>query len=317
VILKEILEQAGVEVHKRENNEVNICCPFCGEQRFRLGINLANGSAHCFNGSCEFKARGVMYTARQLCRVYGVKFNGLLRDYRKEVQPKKKVVADVQPVGLPEEYEAFTPDMDEVGQEAKRYLKSRGVSLLQIVKHKIGYAITGDMAWRVLFPVEGEDSRVYGCVGRAIRDDMRPKYLNTSGMKMLWNAQRRYHTAVVVEGIMDALRVETALLRSGDAVAVARLGSVITPVQMDQLKLFEEVVVLPDWDRVGVTGAIELCSRCDSRGIKVSVCIPACMSGIDPGSMSDDNIFECLTGAVKWGKGTEWRLRESALRDGD
>jgi DNA primase len=315
MILSDILDTSGVEVHKRENAEVNICCPFCGENRFRLGINLRSGNANCFNGDCGFKGRGIMYTARQLCRVYGIQFNGLLRSSRVIKEPAKKPIREVIPVGLPVEYESFTADLDEVGQKAKSYLRGRGVSLLQMVKHKIGYAITGDMAWRVLFPVVGEDDQIYGCVGRAIRDDMTPKYLNTPGMKMLWNAQRQCHTAVVVEGVMDALRVEVALLRNRDTVAVARLGSVITSTQLDQLKLFEEVIILPDWDRAGVQGAIELCSRCMQRGIQVSVSIPECMDGSDPGSMTEDKISECLGGAVKWSKSAEWRLKLAATKE--
>ena len=143
-------------------------------------------------------------------------------------------------------------------RKARKYLRERQVSTLQIVRHKIGYAASGAYGWRIIFPVLMENGKVCGYTGRDFTTHQKPKYLNSTGYKGLWNAQRRARTAVVVEGIMDALRVEKALLRARDAVAVARLGSIITPLQMDQLKQFEQVIIFPDQDKPGVEGAVKL-----------------------------------------------------------
>lgn len=321
MVIIEILEDAGVEVHRGDGDEVSICCPFCGDRsetedtRFRLGINVAKGLGHCYN--CDWKGRGVVYIARQLCKAYGIPFKVKHRRVKDEIsRPSDKALR--LGGGLPEEYESFGRDeADPIGRKVLDYLKARQVSIKQIVDHEVGYAACGDMAWRAVFPVVGRDGKVHGCVGRAILPTMRPKYLNTPGMKMLWNTQLEGRTAVVAEGIFDALRVEQALLRTHGMVAVSRLGSAITSLQLDQLKEYEKVIVLPDNDGTGLHGATELCSRCYTRGIDTWVSIPPELDGRDAGDMSADEIMERLYAAIPWNKSTlasEKRMRMASLR---
>lgn len=323
MIILALLDSAGAEYKfsLSDKNEITLCCPFCSQRgysadsRYRLGINIVKGAGSCFN--CKWKARGVDNIIHQLGKVFGVKLHRLRRYEQPQdsapvpaVLPVNEAAATDLPVG----YESLNGKLDAIGKQARAYLDRRGVSLLQIVKHKIGFAAAGDMAWRVLFPVLDTGGSICGCVGRTFRQDVSPKYLNTPGTKLLWNAHRPSGIAVVVEGVLDALRVETALLQVRSATAVARLGSAITTGQLDQLKAFERIVVLPDWDRAGVEGASELCSRCYGRGIQVSVAIPKRMSGIDPGDMLPDQIIEELRNAVPWNTAAGYRLREAALK---
>jgi DNA primase len=215
--------------------------------------------------------------------------------------------------GLPDGYEAFRKASTEASIQARAYLESRQISLLQIVRHKIGYAEAGRLSYRVIFPAIIDDA-VQGYVARSFLATGKPKYLNSPGMKMLWNAKPRGASAVVVEGVMDALRVETALLSVRDTQAVARLGSAITALQMDQLKEFERVVILPDQDEAGVKGAIELGNRCAARGIQTRVCVPSAMTERDPGDMSTSEILDLLRDAVVWNTAAELRLKLSATR---
>jgi DNA primase len=323
VILIEILETGGADFKStQKEDELVVCCPFCQERGFppdtayHLGLNVKEALAHCFR--CGWKGRGVMFVGRKLCKALNVAFNlKQLKETRraKEEAPPKKQEEKVASVlftdasDIVAEYERFTHSDDEVELAARAYLKMRGVSMLQIIRHKIGYAATGDFAWRVLFPVLDAQGGVHGCVGRALNKTMKPKYLNSRGVKILWNAGIASGTAVVVEGVMDALRVETALLRMRGMTAVARLGAAITSPQLDQLKEFSEVVILPDWDRAGVQGATELGSRCHARGIQTRVAVPKAMSGLDPGEMDEPQIVDEVGAAIPWSKDAEWRLR--------
>jgi DNA primase len=319
VIILDILEASGTNIRysHSDKNEVTICCPFCQDTRFRLGINLRNGKGHCFN-DCGFKSRDIMYTARMLCEAFGIKFSA--RQFVQEQQERRQhrlAIKEPEALGpgLPLEYETFNDICDNIGRKARAYLKNRGVSALQIAYHKIGFAAAGEMAWRILFPIVDEDGIVHGCAGRDFSGQQTPKYLNTPGVKLLWNAHRPATAAVVVEGVMDAIRVERVLLQTKGTVAVARLGSIITTLQMNQLKHYDRVTVFPDCDRAGVHGAIELCRRCDARGISVSVVIPRSMTGRDPGDMEEDEILESLGSAVCWSVPTEQRLRLAATRE--
>ena len=122
-----------------------------------------------------------------------------------------------------------------------------------------------------------------------ITPDQQPKYKNSPGLKnAMEHGARKASTAVIVEGIMDALRVDTALLQVQGTAAIARLGSSITALQLDQLREYERLVIFPDFDRAGVHGATELAERIsEDRDSQLSIVIPAGMTGSDPGSMQD------------------------------
>lgn len=318
MIVEDVLQAAGVDYNVSRSNklEVTICCPFCtdrnlpSDESYHLGININAGLAHCFR--CGWKMRGVIPLARELCRVYGIPLP-TLRPAAQVEKPKLQVVTEQALLALPEGFERFTNSPDRIEQLARKYLRARNVSQLQISRHHMGYAAVGDLAWRVIFPVYSDEG-VVGWVARTFAYS-KPKYLNSRGIKGLWNAQRYARTAVVVEGVMDALRVETALLSVRDTVAVARLGSVITPLQLSLLKQYENVVVFPDADKAGVQGAMELCERCDGTGVSVGVVVPSAMTGRDPGSMSPDEILDALRGAKRYNADVRNRLRAVAAKE--
>jgi DNA primase len=316
-MIVDILTSAGIEIHYlTKAGEIAVCCPFCGESRFRCGINFQRGVAHCYN--CSWACGTEAGIVKQLSRVLRVPLRSIRRRVGRggAVPPVVRAETERETVlsGLPDGYEPFRKASTEVSRQARAYLESRQISLLQIVRHKIGYAAAGRLSYRVIFPVIAEDNMVHGSVARSFLATGKPKYLNSPGMKMLWNAKPLGASAVVVEGVMDALRVETALLSVRDTQAVARLGSAITPLQMDQLKEFERVTILPDQDEAGVKGAIELGHRCAARGIRTFVCVPPAMTERDPGDMSTSEIVELLCDAVLWNTAAELKLKLSATR---
>lgn len=320
--LTDLLDNAGVEYHSTsEDDEVTIQCPYCEgstvQGRFTFGLNVSNGKAHCYR--CGWKSAGILDTAKKLADSFGV---GLSRVKHRQSQttgdvPEKVPDKKAEAVGFPEEYEALLGARDIVARRARKYLESRGVTTLQIVSHKIGFAAWGKLSWRVLFPVIGEDDKVYGCVGRALTPKQDPKYLNTSGIKLMWNAYRRGKIAVVTEGIMDALSVERAINNTPEMVSVARLGSTITKLQLEQLQSFEEVLILPDWDKPGCMGAIDLGNHCLEAGLSVKVSIPHVMDGRDPGAMVSQQILEVIQCARRYNSTAARLLKLACTREVD
>jgi len=316
----DILLQAGIRYRQAKNNpdEVMICCPFCGDDEFKFGLNLDNGKAHCFHGRCDWRSSSVVYTARELCKAWGIDFNWRLRLSAAEAddrEPESIAFSEVVPAGLPPEFEHFTHEVDLVGDAAFAYLRSRGVTWAEVQEYDIGFAAVGKFAWRVLFPVIGDDAVIYGCVGRAFAGTVSPKYLNTEGIKILWNGQRVAKQAVVCEGVLDAIRVNRVLHRwFPDSVAVANLGSAITPQQIAQLAKFESMTQFPDFDAPGVKGAIQRAEACTAAGLATSIIEPTEMDGTDPGDMTDEMIAACLRSARPWTKMQKYRMRLAALR---
>lgn len=320
MLLEDIIMQAGVD-YRRRGAEVSMPCPFCTGQhdtvgyRMIFGVNLESGKAHCHR--CDFRSGGMVYTARQLCKAFGIDFSWRMRLSASECDVEafyeKSAAALSIPSGLPAEYEPFRDLKDPIEKRAFAYLAGRGIGWEEIRRYHIGYAGAGVFGWRVLFPVFGDDGCCYGCAGRDFSGQDDRKYRNTEGIKMLFNGHLDAECAVVVEGPIDAVIAGKAVTDKG-VVVVGALGSAITAQELAQLAKYERVIQFPDFDVPGVKGAVKRAKACAAAGISVSVVEPPSMSGEDPGGMSSDEIEYYLRAAKPWTTAQELRMRMSILR---
>jgi DNA primase len=316
MIVLDVLQASAVDIHKvaGRKSEYTLCCPFCidrGESqdyRYRLGINAGTGFGQCFN--CGWKSRSITNTVHELCKAFGLTYSVKLK--QELANPSEEVEKELpSETTLPEEYEAFasTHGNDPIETKALKYLLvDRKISDKQIKSHKIGFCASGPYSWRIVFPIIDVDAKIYGFCTRDFSGKQTPKYLNSPGIKLLWGAHKVSDTAVVVEGVIDALRVESALY-TDNMVALAKLGSAVTDAQLDQLKRYKKVIILPDWDKPGVKGAMAFADECANAKLNVSVCIPSKMDDSDPGSMSIPDILKCIDSHVPWNKGSEFRMK--------
>lgn len=323
MLLEDILLQAGIEFDRvrGKTDEVMFACPFCtgatdtGGNRRVFGLNLVSGFAHCFR--CDWRSRSVVYTARELCKAWHIDFGWRMRLTAQECDEtaiKEVPSRRADPSGLPAEYERFGDLSDEIERMAFDYLRSRNLGWDEINEYQIGYAGAGEMAWRVLFPIYGEDGVVYGVAGRDFSGKSKVKYRNSDGMKLLFNGQRQGKMAVVVEGPVDTIAVQRALVTVPGAVAVGALGSVITAEQVAQLSRYETVIHFPDFDMAGIKGAMARADACCTAGMKTKVVIPEILSGIDPGEMDPGRIMTYVCNAATWTATQRLRMRLAAVR---
>lgn len=324
MLLEDLLLQSGVDYKpvRGSSEEVLLQCPFCtgstdySGSRFVFGLHLVSGKAHCFR--CDFKSRSVVYTARELCKVWNIDFSWRLRLSATQCDVEVSQAAPEPqplPVGLPSEYESFGDLTDEIERKAFDYLQSRLIGRKEIERYRIGFAGAGPMAWRVLFPVFGEDGNVYGCAGRDFSGIAKVKYMNTEGIKLLFNGQHKAKRAVVVEGPVDTIKVCRILKKHfPDTAGVGALGSAVTPQQLAQLAKYDSVIHFPDFDEAGVKGAALRADGCVAAGIETSIILPEGMDGSDPGSMSDTAIVQCIHSARPWTKSEKLRMRLRAIR---
>jgi len=268
--------------------------------------------------NCDWKSRTVVYTARALCEAFGIDFSWRLRlsatEADVEVSREAPEPVELLPTGLPPEYEQFRDGSDDIEFAARRYLKLRHITQQEIEEYQIGYAAVGDMAWRIIFPVFGEDGEIYGCAGRDFSGLSKLKYRNSEGLKLLFNAQHKAKRAVVVEGPVDTLAVGRVLAREfPGTVAVGALGSAITEQQLAQLAKYDSVIQFPDFDVPGIKGAVSRAEACDNVGIETYIIEPTAMDGSDPGDMKHDQIAQCIRSARPWSKAQKMRMRLRAL----
>jgi hypothetical protein len=291
--------------HQVDVNEVNICCPFCLEQgeltedkSFRLGINITAGYAHCFNCDWSWSRHtpGMTDAIFQALGVEAPDYPLSDEDEKPVVEPKKKKHV-WQEIGLPEGFERVkktTRENDFWAYRAWRYLKDRGITEPQLKTKNIGYTLVGDYAYRVIFPVYyGE--KLLGLVGRDFTGKRKPKYLNSTNQKAIYNLpkEKTNSKVVLVEGAFDTLAVERGLPRTGFDVGGV-LGHSLTDAQLRQLRGYQEFVLWPDPDGPGVKGFLKMAAQLEDEGYSLRMVCPD-LTGkkeeYDPSDLRGDEVM--------------------------
>jgi len=151
-----------------------------------------------------------------------------------------------------------------------RYLRQRGITDLQILRWGIGYAVIGELAWRIVIPVVTGGGRLVAYVARSIFNDGSVRYDMPSrkdGARpdfALWGSsqfERSRGAVTVAEGVFSALALE----RVGAPNPCALAGSQLTSYKLALLAQWPVVLVATDPDAAGddaaSTIAKALCRR--------------------------------------------------------
>ena len=133
---------------------------------------------------------------------------------------------------------------------------------------------------RIMFPLADARGRVLGFGARALREDQRPKYINTSenelyhkGRQLFGIDRARVAAAkagriIVVEGYTDVL----ALHQAGVAESVAIMGTALTQEQVAELARAAPAVYLAlDADRSGQEAMLRAARAARGRGLDLRV----------------------------------------------
>ena len=260
------------------SGHVRVSCPACpdrvgkADHKRSLSVNLRNGWWKCHR--CEYRGR-----------LPGHDDDGWDDDDGWEDVEEPEIEAPSDYNLLPGRALALT--------RAREYLAGRGVSDQVMVEARLGYALRGDHAGRVILPVIGASDQWLGWVGRAISPRCRPSSYTAQGMdrrQLFYNDRQLTHGAgplVVTEGPFDALRMWPH--------AVAALGK----PTVDHIARLEQcdrpVVVALDGDAwregVGVAKVLRLRGRS-----AYAVILPA---GEDPGSLPADYTLAAVRMAVE------------------
>jgi len=209
--------------------EYRVCCPFCGDTRFRLWINhrwdtedpatkvkFGLGLANCFNDGCDLNRAADRYDKRVR-----------QEDLRKLISPLLRHTVSL-PVHLGEAPKPVVPTLPEKlvpitqldpHHPARYYLETtRGFNVQRLVEiHQVAYCpndphpLVDD---RIILPIR-QSSRLMGYQARYIGDNVPenlPKYFTMPGMRktqVLYNYDwaSQYPVGVIMEGITDVWSV--------------------------------------------------------------------------------------------------------------
>jgi DNA primase len=166
---------------------------------------------------------------------------------------------------------------------------------------------------RIMFPSADARGNVIGFGARAMRENQRPKYLNTAegelyqkrrvlfGLDRARAAAARVSSVILVEGYTDVL----ALHQAGLGNAVGIMGTALTDEQIDQLQRVANVLVLClDADRAGQDAMLRAAQLTDRRQLELRV-VPL-PEGTDPADLIEragaDALRELVAASVPFVK---------------
>ena len=249
-------------------NEIHICCPVCGDTRYRLYINLNSGVIYCHN--CQFKgsiARLIQYIeggsykdAKELLKDIN-KYISLPIDIESPVMEKLvlslyNIAIDKRPIPLPEEYQKILNTSNLMAKKAIKYLEKRGITKSQMELHNMGFCSIGEYRNRVIIPIT-QEGQVKFWVARSINPNDKLKEKSPSNKEYQYSksevifnldqAVKKFNSIVISEGIFDAL--------SWGDIGVSLLGKVLYNAQLQLIlnykdKLTEGVYIALDADAV-------------------------------------------------------------------
>ena len=212
-------------------------CPYCNHHKKKMSINFANGFWKCW--VCDMRGKNVYrivrkfgsYQQREKFReLQGMvdlsDFEQLFKEYN-EIEEK-------QIIELPKEFISLcNKDLPRHSTEPLRYLSSRGLTRLDILKWKIGYCKEGRYAGRILIPSFDMDGDCNYFIARSYVGHSY-RYLNPPADRDLvfnelmidWD-----EPVVLVEGVFDAITIGQN--------AIPILGSTLR----EQSRLFQALAI--------------------------------------------------------------------------
>jgi DNA primase len=158
---------------------------------------------------------------------------------------------------------------------------------------------------RIMFPLADARGRVLGFGARALREDQRPKYLNTSDNELYHKGQQlfgldkarqiaaRMGRVVAVEGYTDVLALHQAGIRE----VVAVMGTALTEEQLAELQRAAGTVYLAlDADSAGQDAMLRVARSAEKRGLELRVV--AMPEGRDPAELVAEDGAEAFAGRL-------------------
>ena len=192
------------------NDNVAFHCPFCNHHKKKLEVNVGSQHWHCW--VCNASGRKISILARKL-NVDRKKISKIIELTNDTDHLPNKTSTDTPVVNLPKEFRPLwkfdkgSPDY----RNAVFYLRSRGISIQDILKYRIGYADKGLYSGKIIIPSFDANGNLNYFVSRAYYDDDLQKHRNPNVSKDIigfelhinWNMP-----IILVEGAFDAIAIK-------------------------------------------------------------------------------------------------------------
>lgn len=140
-------------------NDINVCCPFCGETKFHLGINKIDGRLNCWVCGFEHLKKWPNFSdfIVETEKVDFSKAVGTLKDFTLDPNyqgnlvrtPERAEVAYLPRYTQPFQETNFVAERD----AALAYLSSRGFGWTEVFRYRLQFCPKGKWSGRIIIPI--------------------------------------------------------------------------------------------------------------------------------------------------------------------
>ncbi|MDD6640897.1 MAG: toprim domain-containing protein [Erysipelotrichaceae bacterium] len=264
--VENILTTLGVE-YKKENGWIAVNCPF-HENADGYNCKWRGSSWYCFSqchknySMYDYVGKildlGFIESVQWVSGILGLSDEKLRLDSSKMAQKakiqhmknmvkiKRKTKQKCKPVSQ--------TVMNDIEDYIHPYILQQGFKEPTLKHFGIGYARNGELANRIVIPIDAKDGTIISLSGRAVNDEIEPKYHvigDTEKSMTLYNISRidpDDDYIILVEGFKSVW----SLYENGFKSVVATMGSSISDEQVKLLlSLGRKVIVIGDNDKAG------------------------------------------------------------------
>jgi len=192
--------------YHENTKELEVFCPFCSHHKRKLSINVATQRWQCW--VCGKNGKKLLYVVKAAGTPSDV------REYLEKYKPKSLKTSikaeDSFSIELPKEFVPLVNCKNSFfGKKIYQYLRLRGISDKDILRYKIGTAMSGDYMGRIIFPSYDKDGNLNIFTSRALSGGyMNPKLPRNYKNEIIINELNIdwEKPLTIVEGFVDMLK---------------------------------------------------------------------------------------------------------------
>jgi len=264
-------------------------CPKCSHHKNKLEVNFDPSSPNYQNFGCwvcGFKGKKLT-TLFKFLKTHKSKFEELGKITKEKIYITSPTTVDYVKPKLPKEFKSLnTVSNDITFKHAMRYLKSRNITELDIIKYNLGYCEYGEYAKRIIIPSYDENGELNFFITRSFEEDPFQPYKNPDLPRDIvpfelfinWDSP-----IILCEGPFDAMAIKRN--------AIPLLGKTFSQSLLKKLALSKVKKIYIALDDDAKTKSLEHCEYLLNEGKKVHFIE---LNGKDPSNIGFNNFIKLI-----------------------
>ena len=192
------------------NDNIAFHCPFCHHNKKKMEVNIVTQYWHCWVCNAAGRKLPILFRKLNVQREKIAKLIELLDDV--EWRPTK-TTTDTPVLQLPEGYRPLwkLQEMSPEYRNAIHYLKSRNITIHDILKYRIGYCRKGSYKGKIIIPSYDANGSLNYFVARAYYTEDKYKHKNPPASKDIVGFELHINwkmPIILVEGAFDAIAIK-------------------------------------------------------------------------------------------------------------